>query len=129
MGRWQLNKKLDYQACWNCGNWVMTVIYWNQEIGIFNANNNVNITSAEKKRVIDKIRQHDEHYMSHEDLPMLFSNATNWKGVPFMRLIDWLIMCSGKPNFKMQALETAKDELQFSDLSQFRTQDERDRAK
>lgn len=55
--QWQLNKKLDSSACWHCGNWILTVIFWNQTIGIFNANNNINIESNEKKRVIEIIRK------------------------------------------------------------------------
>ena len=55
-GQWRLNKKLDKSACWQCGNWVFTLVFWNQDIGIYNANNNINIESKEKKRVIQMIR-------------------------------------------------------------------------
>ena len=78
--QWHLNKKLDNSACWHCGNWILTCIFWNQEIGIFNANNSINIESEEKKRVINIIKKYDTNYMSNEEVPMLFSNATNWIG-------------------------------------------------
>ena len=55
-GQWRLNKKLDRSSCWYCGNWIQTLIFWNQDIGIYNANNNINIESNEKKRVMDSIR-------------------------------------------------------------------------
>lgn len=126
--QWQFNKKLDNSACWHCGNWILTCIFWNQEIGIFNANNNINIESAEKKRVIDTIRKHDKQYKSNEDVPMLFSNTTNWKGKPFMRLQDFLLKCTDNPKFYKQAYAIAKETLQFLDLDTLRS-DEQERAK
>ena len=88
--QWRFNKKLDTSSCWNCGNWIFSLILWNEEIGIQNANNNINIMADEKKRIISSIRQHDKSYMSHADVPMLFSNATNWKGMPFKKLRDFV---------------------------------------
>lgn len=117
-GQWRFNRKLDQKSCWHCGNWVFTLVFWNQQIGIFNANNNINIESREKARVIQKIRQHDENFMGHPDVPMLFSNATNWYGQPFMRLIDYL----GKqwqepPDFNFLATEIAKETFELADFS------------
>ena len=40
--------------------------------------------------MIDQIRQIDPDYMSHENVPMLFSNITNWKGRPFMSIVDFV---------------------------------------
>lgn len=54
--QWHFNKKFDKTTCWHCGNWVFTVVLWNQEIGIYNANNNINIQSEEKARIIDLVR-------------------------------------------------------------------------
>ena len=98
------------KSCWHCGNWVFTLIFWNQEIGIFNANNNINIESREKSRIIEKIRLHDADYMSNPDVPMLFSNATSWLGRPFMRLTDYLTKTSGVPDFNFLAKEIAKEQ-------------------
>ena len=73
-------------------------------MGIFNANNNVNIESNEKKRVLDMIKKHDTNYMSNEEVPMLFSNKTNWKGKPFMTMYDFVMrMNTEKPDFLNQA--------------------------
>lgn len=33
-GQWRFNKKFDKSACWHCGNWMFTVVIWNQEIGV-----------------------------------------------------------------------------------------------
>ena len=96
-GRWRWNKKFDKNSCWHCGKWMFTVVLWNQEIGIFNANNNINIESDEKARVIDLIRQNDPEYMSNENVPMFFSNITNWKGVPFTRLVDFVDNVTERP--------------------------------
>lgn len=83
--------------CWFCGNWQLALVFWNQEIGIINANNNINIESDEKKRMIDSIRKHDADYMSNEDVPMFFSNSTNWKGRPFMKLTSFIERISESP--------------------------------
>ena len=64
-----------------------------------NANNNINIESNEKKRIIDLVRQNDENYMGNDTVPMLFSNATNWVGKPFMKLMDFMKITSGHKNF------------------------------
>ena len=62
------------------------------------------------------IRQNDADYKSHEDVPMLFSNATNWKGRPFVRLADYIEMSSESPKFLRQATEIAKETLEFKDI-------------
>lgn len=117
-GQWRINKKFDKTACWYCANWVFSLIFWNQEIGIRNANNNINIESREKKRVIELIRQNDPDYMSHPDVPMLFSNATNWRGKPFMKLIDFIMKAQETPDFSYQAAEIAKEKHQFHNLKE-----------
>lgn len=55
-GQWQFNKKGDKNGCWNCSNWIYTLVFWNEDIGILNSKNNINIENAEKKRVVDMIR-------------------------------------------------------------------------
>jgi len=72
---------------------------WNEEIGIYNANNNINIKAEEKTRVIDMIRKNDPNYMDNPDVPMLFSNITNWKGVPFVSFIDFMDELIGHPDY------------------------------
>ena len=48
---------------------------------------------------------------------MLFSNATNWRGVPFKRLKDFILEQSKIPDFTLQATEMSKEELQYTDLA------------
>ena len=55
-GQWRLNKTMDRLGCWFCGNWQFALVFWNQEIGIQNANNNINIESDEKARLVEMIR-------------------------------------------------------------------------
>ena len=33
-GQWRFTKALDKSACWHCHNWIHTIIFWNEEIGI-----------------------------------------------------------------------------------------------
>ena len=116
-GQWRLNKTLDRLGCWFCGNWMFALVFWNQEIGIQNANNNINIESDEKARLVEMIRQHDPEYMSNPNLPLLFSNATNWKGKPFMKLIDFIMRNVNIPDFNEQAIEMCKEELEIINMS------------
>ena len=67
--------------------------------------------------------------MSNEEVPMLFSNATNWIGKPFMRIEDYLTKVNEKPNFDRQAYEIVKEHLQFTDLNSLETEEERQEAK
>lgn len=60
---------------------------------------------------MDHIRQHDAGYKDHEEVPMLFSNATNWKGKPFMKLLDFVKRNTPVEDFKEQAMEMAKEML------------------
>lgn len=114
--QWRFNKNLDTSSCWNCGNWIFALVLWNEEIGILNANNNINIESEEKKRVIDHIREHDQCYMSNSSVPMLFSNATNWKGEPFVKLRDFIQNSLACPDFSHQASEMAKEKLEITNF-------------
>lgn len=50
--QWRFMKKSDRTDCWNCNNWVYTLVFWNEQIGIYNAHNNINIDPGEKSRVI-----------------------------------------------------------------------------
>lgn len=94
-----MNTKLDNASCWFCHNWMYTLIFWNQDIGILNANNNINIESEEKARIIGMIRNNDPDYKGNPEVPMLFSNATNWRGRPFVRLYDFVMKNTSVPNF------------------------------
>ena len=29
-GQWKFNKKNDPSSCWYCGNWMLSIIMWNQ---------------------------------------------------------------------------------------------------
>lgn len=80
VGRWRLNKKKDNLECWHCCNWIFTLVLWNEQIGIHNGINNLNIEVNEKKRVVESIREHDEKYTDNPEVPILFSNVTNWHG-------------------------------------------------
>ena len=81
-----------------------------------NANNNINIQSEEKARVIDLIRTNDPNYKANEEVPMLFSNCTNWQGRPFMRLTEFVNRVTEHLNFYNQALMMAKDHYSFNKL-------------
>ena len=48
--------------------------------------------------------------MSNPDVPMLFSNATNWYGRSFMRLTDYLTKTMSVPDFNFLAKEIAKEQ-------------------
>ena len=54
--------------------------------------------------------------MSNEHLPMLFSNATNWKGKPFMKLIDFIMRNVYIPDFKEQAVTMCMEELEIQNM-------------
>ena len=97
---------------------MYTLVFWNQDIGILNANNNINIEETEKSRVIDMIRNHDTDYMANPEVPMLFSNATNWKGKPFMPLSDFVLKTKQMPDFREQATEMAKEQLEITSFEQ-----------
>lgn len=114
--QWAFNKKLDTSACWACGNWIFTLVLWNEEIGIKNANNNINIESEEKKRIMEHIRETDPCYMGHQEVPMLFSNATNWRGRHFVKLRDFIKESQACPDFSHQANEMAKETLEFTNI-------------
>lgn len=42
----------ENNACWTCGNWNYTLIFWNTTIGDFNYINSVNIDDKAKKDVV-----------------------------------------------------------------------------
>ena len=56
--------------------------------------------------------------MNHPDVPMLFSNATNWQGKPFMKLVDYLSLAQNTPNFKDLATEIAEETYEFADFEE-----------
>lgn len=43
MGQWQMETSGDPETCWNCNNWMYTLIFWNPTIGNFNYINSVNL--------------------------------------------------------------------------------------
>ena len=47
--------------------------------------------------------------MGNPEVPMLFSNATNWYGKPFMRLTEYLSLKITTPKFSFLAQEIAKE--------------------
>ena len=47
---------------------------------------------------------------------MLFSNATNWKGKPFVRLRDFIRETKAFPDFEHQASEMAKENLEYTNI-------------
>jgi len=105
-----MSKKLiDKQNCWYCGNWIFTVVFWNEDFGILNEKLNVGIEDDEKARVIDLIRQNDPRYQENESVPLLFSNCTNWQGKPFMRISEFVIRASNISNQSAMAMEMAKE--------------------
>lgn len=82
---------------------MFTVLLWNKDIGILNANSNINIKPSEKKRLVDLIRINNRDYMKRDQVPILYSNCTNWRGRPFKRLVDFVDSLTEYPNFEQQA--------------------------
>ena len=56
--------------------------------------------------------------MDYEDVPVLFSEATNWKPRPFMTLFDFLDTLEPgiEPDYDTIALDAAKQEFGFTDI-------------
>ena len=97
--QWRFIKKLDISDCWNCSNWVYSLVFWSEQIGTRNAENNLNIEKAEKKKLVSNIRSFDPNYKGNPDVPMLFSNATNWVGKPMIPLADFIDKVGVARNF------------------------------
>ena len=54
----------------------------------------VNIDKKSKKHLVDTIRdKNPDSYVDHPELPIYFSTSTNWKGRPFMPLLDFIDSC------------------------------------
>ena len=87
------------------------MVFWNEEIGKENEINNINIDSEEKIRLLDLIRQNDETHLEYPDVPMLFSNCTNWRGRPFMKVSEFMARTHDLPDVKGLALDMAKESL------------------
>ena len=89
-GRWRMETQQG-DNCWVCDRWMYTLYFWNQEIGCFNDVNNIGIDKETKVSLVEKIRLHNpESYLASEDVPVLFSNITNWRPRPFITLMDFL---------------------------------------
>lgn len=79
MGQWQMETNGETDVCWTCCNWNYTLIFWNTTIGDFNFINSVNIDPKAKREVVAKIRDtNPETYREKEDLPLYFSDITDW---------------------------------------------------
>ena len=44
---------------------------------------------------------------------MLFSNVTNWRGMPFMKLSEFIMRSVNVPDFNHQVNEMAKEEYEY----------------
>ena len=64
-------------------------MFWTEEIGRFNERNGIQIGNTEKARVIAQIKRDiDQDFGEHPGVPVLFTQSTDWKGRPFIRLLD-----------------------------------------
>ena len=52
----------------------------------------------------------EDTYLNDEDLPVLFSNNTNWRPTPFMTLLDYInrIEPAQEPDYDKVALADAQ---------------------
>ena len=90
-GQWIMEETVTEDSCWVCDRWTYSLYFWNQEIGMFNDTNRIGVDKATKKKIVDSIRIHNPGtYMDHPEVPVMFSNITNWRPKPFMHILTFL---------------------------------------
>ena len=93
-GRWLISDVKEADSCWACDGWTFTLYFWNRSIGQYNDLNTIGIDKKSKKHLVDTIRdKNPDSYVDHPELPIYFSTSTNWKGRPFMPLLDFIDSC------------------------------------
>ena len=121
-GQWRLTTTGEQDSCWVCDNWQYTLLFWNREIGDFNLINSIGVEDRVMADVIQQIRMHNEEsYLQHGDLPLFFSNVTDWRPKPFMPLLEFLNNLEYQDipmqRFEEEAIRVAKAEHKFEDFN------------
>lgn len=109
-GQWRMQLSSDEQHCWCCNNSTYSLVFWSKDIGSYHATSSLQIELKEKKRVIELIEKYNSDSEGREEskniatnVPVLYSNVTNWAPRPFMKVIDLLEQLQGEqPNFDEQ---------------------------
>ena len=118
-GQWKMETLQQEDSCWVCDRWMYCLYFWNQDIGCFNDVNRIGIDKPTKVHVVDQVRLHNpDTYMDNEDVPVLFSNITNWKPKPFMTILDFLdtLEDSNEPDYDSVTLSEAQRVWDFDEL-------------
>ena len=85
---------------------------------MFNDTNRIGVDKATKKKIVDQIRLHNPStYMDHPDVPVMFSNVTNWRPKPFMHILTFLdtLEDGHEPQYHKAAFAEAQTEWDFQD--------------
>ena len=81
----------EIDGCWVCDNWLKVNIFWNPAIGRFNDINSMNVDTEMKKSIVQTVRLNNpESYTENGSVPILYSNITQWKGISFTNVLDYL---------------------------------------
>ena len=111
-------------SCWACDNWIYTLFFWNKQIGDINDVHSIKVSEKTKKKAVKKIRlRNKETYLQSNTTPVLFSNITNWKPKPFMKMLDFLNLLSPEepPNRENQIDEEAKEKFKLKNFDTLNT--------
>ena len=96
--------------CWVCDQWTFTLYFWNEQVGRFDDRNYIGIASDTKAKLVQTIRLHNaDSYLDHDDRPVFFSSATQWRPRPFMHFLDFLetLEPGNEPNHEERARSEA----------------------
>jgi len=84
-----------------CDHWNYALIFWTDEISVFNERNGVQIGNEEKIRITNVIkRDHPQDFAQSPNLPVLFTQSTNWKGRAFINMLEQLKSQEKPPNWQ-----------------------------
>ena len=111
-----MQNQIERDGCWRCDQWGFTLFFWNEKIGMYNNVNKLGVSPDTMLNLTDMIRMHcHDTYMDNPEAPVMFSNVTNWKPKPFIRLLDFLndVEPREEPNYEQVALEDAMHEYNF----------------
>lgn len=93
----------ESSTCWVCDSWNYAVIFWSDEIARFNEKQGVQIGKEEKIRIANVIkRDHPDDFAQSPELPVLFTQSTNWKGRTFTSILDLLRAQEQRPNWQKE---------------------------
>lgn len=111
-----MQTEIEQDGCWTCDKWGFTLFFWNEKVGKYNDVNKIGVERETLISLVKTIRmQNPDIYLGMKDVPVMFSNVTDWKPKPFLRLLDFLnsVEPIAEPEYDKVALEDAQSKFEF----------------